>query len=140
MILEVCSHHNIAKRMLKIPKFLLFGLDFVAKNIKEWFLKIMIYIQTWYVLYQWLPFFVWMIAIVIMNQFFIKKNEWIQLIFKKIWKILDSGNWTFFPQKLIISYVICQLWVIGMICKWGTHKNNTRNMCKIVWEQIINLI
>ncbi len=81
MILEVCSHHNIAKRMLKIPKFLLFGLDFVAKNIKEWFLKIMIYIQTWYVLYQWLPFFVWMIAIVIMNQFFIKKNEWIQLIF-----------------------------------------------------------
>jgi hypothetical protein len=36
MILEVCSHHNIGKRMLKIPNlFFKFGLDFVAKNTKE---------------------------------------------------------------------------------------------------------
>jgi hypothetical protein len=39
MIWEVCSHHNWGKRMLKIPKFLLIGLDFVAKNLKEWFFK-----------------------------------------------------------------------------------------------------
>jgi hypothetical protein len=50
--------------MLKVIKFFIFGLDFVAKNGKRMiFLKVMIYIQTWlclptngcHFLHGWLP-------------------------------------------------------------------------------------
>ncbi len=69
------------------------------------------------------------------QKIFFKTMSGFNLLRYHCWKI--SKFWIgatelFFPKKLNIFYVICQPWVLGTICKWGTHKNNTRNMCTII--------
>jgi hypothetical protein len=113
--------------MSKVPKFLLFSLDFVAKSCKRMiFLKFMICIQTWlclpsngcHFLHGWLPFW--------LRTKNLYKIPWVDSTYLDIvvgeFENLVWGWLNFFPQ--IAKYLLCNFLQMGV--RYDMQARNTQ--------------